>query len=314
MTVGTAKDASLSEDGTRPSPIKSAAVCFFGITRSLRYTHGSILRNVIEPLEGRASVRIYGHFFDQERIANPRSGEEGALDREDHRFLSFDSLEREAENPAAVQALFDELTPFGDSWEDGFRSVRNLSHQLYSLKRVTQAALKDAPDLVIFVRPDLAYHDTLADVYDRALAAQSSVLLIPDWQEHGGRNDRFAIAVGVAAAESYGCRFDRATDYVGPGTPLHSEKLLSHATSDVEVQTIPHRASRIRFNGNINPEDFHPSWFIEMEFEIERRLKSRKLWRFFRKPLRLWFVFRHGNRRIAGEKLQADLSTGDTPA
>lgn len=314
MTVATAKDISLSEDRTRPSLVKSAAVCFFGITRSLRYTHGSILRNVIEPLKERASVRIYGHFFDQEKIANPHSGEEGALDREDHRFLSFDYLERETVNPAAVQALFDELTPFGDSWDDGFRSVRNLSHQLYSLKRVTQAALKDAPDLVIFVRPDLAYHDTLADAYDKALAAQSSVLLIPDWQDHGGRNDRFAIAVGVAAAETYGYRFDQAIDYVGPGTALHSEKLLRYVTSDIEVQTISHRASRIRFNGNINPEDFHPSWFIEMEFEIERRLKSRKLWRFFRKPLRLWYVFSYGNRRISGEKLQADLSTGDTLA
>ena len=76
---------------------KKIAICFFGITRSLKYTIGSIEENILNPARTLGDVRVFAHFFNQERVENSRSRESTALDRSEYMNIHEDqrkSLER----------------------------------------------------------------------------------------------------------------------------------------------------------------------------------------------------------------------------
>lgn len=248
------------------------AVCFFGITRSLEYTVDSILKNVLAAAEEYGDVKTFGHFFELERIENPRSGEFGDLRKNEHKLLAFDELKLE---PSVGERIFplEQFSVFGDYWEDEFLSLSNLLSQLHSLERVTEMALSYDPHLTIFCRPDLNYHDSLAPVIRLAIKTESTAF-IPYWQPWTGYNDRFAIVSGYDVAKAYGQRGRRALEFcTRMAEPLHSERLLNYALNGFQVQPIRHRASRVRFNGSIKNEDF---WHPDKELLL-RKLKSNKL-------------------------------------
>ena len=238
------------------------AVCFFGITRSLSYTIGSIKTNILSPAQELGQVRVFAHFFRQKTINNPRSGEAGVLKQGEHELLSPDWLELEEPETCLAKHGFDGLKAFGDEWRDDFRSLRNLVHQLHSLERVTEAALAWAPDIYIFARPDLQYHDDFAPFLAELIGGSGDVAYYPNWQLCGGLNDRFLICRGHGAAKAYGQRIRVASDFCYlAGEALRSEKLVAYAIREcgVRLRPMPLRASRVRANGALHPEKFdHP--------------------------------------------------------
>lgn len=204
-------------------------------------------------------ARIYGHFFLQAEIDNPRSGEKGPQDPEAHRLLPLDWVRLE-EPELCLQAWgFDGLKAWGDCWGDGFLSLRNLVHQLHSLRQVTLAALEDDADICLFCRPDLRYHDSLGPVLRRAIRAHSDKVFLPCWQAHGGQNDRFAIVAGQRAIAAYGRRIEQASAFCeARQAPLNSEHLLEFALRAAHISPtgITTRASRVRIDGTQRYEDF----------------------------------------------------------
>lgn len=279
-----------------PSALK-IAVCFFGITRSLSFTLPSIESNILRPLSRvatgcGASARIYSHFFAQAKVDNPRSGENGAMAPDEHLLLANDWLRLEPPGACLDLWNFEALKDFRDRWSDGFRSLSNLIHQLHSLRQATLAALEDGADIVIFLRPDLRYHDSLEAAIRRALLHPNRDLVqLPDWQSWAGLNDRFAVVSGTRAVHSYGCRIEQALTFCQDyQRPLHSEELLLYVLdkADIPVRTFSARASRVRLDGGEKEEDFSPP-------ARKRKMKSmvRKLQRRIeksvgiRRPLRL---------------------------
>ena len=244
-------------------------VCLFGITRSLRHTVASIERNVMAPARAAGSVRVYGHFFTEQEIDSAWSGESGRLDPEEHRLIDWDWLELEPPGRCLSRRHFMALKAHGDAFDNGFASLRNLVHQLHSLDSVTRAALADGAEVVLFCRPDLAYHDSLAAPLAKALGRRGPGVLLPYWHPCGGENDRFALAVGAPAIAAYGSRIDLARRFCErTGGPLHSERLVRYALREaaVPVRRIPTRATRIRLGGTPRAENFdHP---------VETRLKA----------------------------------------
>ncbi len=236
------------------------AVVFFGITRSLRLTVGSIRQNLIAPARAMASeLRTFGHFYDQDRIDNPRSNESGTLDPDEFRLLDLDEVERELPGQCLDQHGFDRLKAAGDPWKDDFASLRNLVQQLHSLGRATDMALAWKPDMVVFARPDLYYHDSIASELLLVSGRQGSGVLLPNWgQWRGGLNDRFAIAKGSDAIAAYGRRVQRLAKYTERGEALHSELFLKFALHGVLAATFAFRASRVRSNGAVVVENFTP--------------------------------------------------------
>lgn len=237
------------------------AICFFGITRSLRYTLPSITANVLEPLRRLGDVRVYAHFYEQAEIDNPRSGEKGALDPTEYRLLRADRLM--LERPDTLQpGWFETIAAHGDFWQDGNRSLRNLLHQLHSLDMVTGMALEDGMKICVFCRPDLRYHDSLAPAVRRAIAAPDALVQLPSWQSWFAMNDRFAVAKGARAIAAYGQRGRLAVELCQTrNEALHAESLVKYAMirAGIRVRQIPARASRVRFDGTEVEEDFrHP--------------------------------------------------------
>lgn len=256
MATGAA--AGIAGKGRIRADLKLALV-FFGITRALRLTLPSITENLIDPARAIAKeVRLFGHFFTQTGISNPRSGEVGELDPEEYRLLDLDEVELEA--PGDCMALYPvaEMQARGDIWRDDFASFRNLVHQLHSLKRATLLAERFQPDIVIFARPDLLYHDSAAEQLDMLARAHRDFVLVPDWSQWHGHNDRFALVKGAEGIAAYGKRADRMGDYCAQGKRLHSERLLKYALAGHRVRTVPLRASRVRANGLQVLEDFTP--------------------------------------------------------
>jgi len=239
------------------------AVCFFGITRSLEHTLGSIREHVLEPARRVGSIRVFTHLFRIERIDNARSGESAGVPQGQHELLSSDWLRLEEPGACLEARGFEAIAAHGDFWNDGFQSLRNLVHQLHSLDVVTEAALAWEPDVVVFCRPDLRYLDSLEPWLERAVAAEEPAVWLPSWQHWGGFNDRFAVCAGERAACAYGRRVSGALEFVvSRRRPLHGERLLAWSLrrEGVPVRLMGTRAVRVRVGGAEVRERFLPGW------------------------------------------------------
>lgn len=219
-------------------------ICHYGITRGLDRTIASIRKNVAWP-----GAETHVHVYDQPQTHNPA-------------LLLPDQLECEQPGHCLNRWDFDRIAGYGDRWGNDYRSLRNLIHQLHSLHRVTP----DDTDVVVFARPDLIYHDSLAPIIREALSDPRPRIYLPRWQSWGGMNDRFAIAVG-SAAQTYGRRIEAVHDFCAGNGPLHSEKLLAFVLRNIEVIPIPHRASRVRPNGTVW-ESFSASQRVNIRHEV----------------------------------------------
>ncbi|MAO29942.1 MAG: hypothetical protein CL595_06720 [Alteromonas sp.] len=236
---------------------KRVAICFFGITRSLSFTIDSVVKNVIEPAREIGEVKVFAHFFEQRKIENLRTGESALLNPNEHHLLKADEVELEQPDEFLASSDFAAVSEFGDGFGDHFQSLRNLFHQLYSLRAVTLNALEWNPDIVIFVRPDLQYHDSMLDIYKIASRLSGGVF-VPNWQHWDGLNDRFAVAVGIKAIRAYGLRFEQVLPYCEfMSAPLHSEKLLKYVLRNERIKTMGIRASRVRADFSLAEEPFH---------------------------------------------------------
>lgn len=261
------------------------AVCYFGITRSLRHTIDSIQDNILAPIAEQTgqAPRQYAHFFQQAQIDNPRTGETGQLDTEEHRLLDLEQLE--LETPDTCLELWDHagLKAHGDAWGDGQAPLRNLVHQLHSLDRVTDMALQGGAQTVVFIRPDLLYHDSLAPALKQALSASGPRVWLPWWQAWFGMNDRFAICRGRSAIETYGRRIRQAHAFCEvTKSPMHAERLVEHVLSEagIPVTKIGTRASRVRAGGEMAKEEFlhpFPRKLLRAKYKIARLTGLRAL-------------------------------------
>lgn len=242
-------------------------ICFFGLTRSLRWTRASIERCLLQPLrDADIPYEIFLHTYGDVRVlSNRRSRERNCrLDPEEWRQLRPDRAQIDSQ--AAFDAEFApqarELRRHGDAWHNSFASFVNLLRQLNSLACVTTLWQPRAAelDVLVYARPDLEYHDPLDAALLRRLAEQraESVLVTPCWQRWFGLNDRFALATPPAAL-AYGQRLALAQEYCrAQGAPLHAERLLAfsaeRAACRLEFTSL--RATRIRANGRRQHESF----------------------------------------------------------
>jgi hypothetical protein len=242
------------------------AACFYGIDRSLRYTYESILTNVLNPVKSIGELKIFAHFFKQFTINNQRSEEENIKIEPAWDVLSSDSLTLEEPDTFIRPELLNLIMSYGDVYGDSGRSIRNLMHQLHSIRQAWNSAIEFNPDVVIFLRPDLIYHDNFIEQVKRAKQFASPAIYTPNWQQWlGGLNDRFAICNGSEAANAYATRISLIQEYCAlnaleKDSPkgLHSERLLYYAV--LRSESFHHstflKASRVRATGYVVTEDF----------------------------------------------------------
>jgi hypothetical protein len=265
---------------------KKIAIGFFGISRSLKWTAPSIYKHIIIPIRSIYDLKIFGHFYKIKFIKNKRSGENQALDPDDHKNLKFDELV--IQNPTAVLngANYSNILSYGDAWQDDGKSLSNLIYQLSSLKMLAKMIIKQKPDVVILLRPDLYYHDSFLNTVKLQLEMPSFYASIPEWQWFGGLNDRFAV-LGYEAFLVYANRLDYVFEFLEKKQKsLHSEKFLWHTLVHHGIHITPTkiRASRIRVNGYSVLENFKGLSFS--------KLIRYKFFNFANKIKRLFFMGR----------------------
>lgn len=234
------------------------AACFFGITRSLRHTFLSIEQNVLAPLRAIGDLKVISHFFTQADISNPRSAESGSLDLEEYKLLDSSRIVLEAPDACLQQWKYAELCLFRDYWGDGYLSLRNLVHQLHSLREVWRMSLEFEVDVTVFLRPDLLYMDSFSALTQDLLRKDEGILY-PDWAHHGGINDRFCVCLDPKSSAIYARRAESLLSYYSAlPKKANGERFLMKTLVDGGVRISPRylRASRVRFDGRVVDEPF----------------------------------------------------------
>lgn len=234
------------------------AVAFFGIPRHSAKCFPSIETNVLGALPSGCAVKCFYHLYKVDQVQNERSGESGALGEDNYSvFEGMDGILTTNEG-VLERWNFDRIKALGDTWGDQHASLRNLIYQLNSLRTVTELVESWSPDVVIFARPDLLYHDPLPSYVFAQPHAHGHHVYIPEWQWWGGLNDRFAVC-GRDIYRSYGKRIERIFEFCqATGRKLHSERLLKFVLqrAGAKVRVLPTRASRVRINGAMVEESF----------------------------------------------------------
>lgn len=235
------------------------ALCFRGIARSLKHTISSIRSNIIEPAKRVGEVRVFTHLFDQAEIDNPRSNEHGSLDRSEHLLLQSDEVKLEEPNECLALHGFDRLKDYGDPWKNEFSSLKNLVHELHSLREGWAMAEKWQPEVSLFLRPDLLYESSFESLLRQVQTGSRRGLCIPIWQGCWGANDRFALATTQEAACAYATRINDVLNYCSEtNKPLHAEKFLLHCLrhKQIPIWFTNIQARRVRSTGAFAPEKF----------------------------------------------------------
>ena len=252
------------------------AVVLFGMARKVAPFLDSIDQALFKPLRTAGLTHVVvGQLNDVDFISNPRSNEVGRPDPPSLISARFPGVGQKTQELAQIELDLAELSRFGDSWNDNFRSLANLLYQLHSLSVGTDMALASGAQSFIFLRPDLVYHDSFGEALSHAQVSPAPRLWVPDWQYSTGLNDRFAIARGLEAAETYGKRLANAANFVRcRNGPLHSERLLAYVvgTKGIPVEFLALRASRCRIDGTVKVEDHSNKWRVRVRTQARLKL------------------------------------------
>lgn len=239
----------------------NVAIVFFGMARSTGWTIDSIRRHVYLPNDRPGlSITRFASLNIVDRVTNRRSGERDIeLVKSDQFLLDCDTYLTVAQQDAHIGELLERARRRRDVYRDDWQSIRNLLHQLLSLKRAWQHIRMfhaQAFDHFVFLRPDLLYLDPIDVTEVIAGFTQPNSIAIPPWQSYDGLNDRFAIA-DAQAARHYATRIDRVI-LMCRQRALHSESLLRFVMTAARCNVVPLavRARRVRADGRMHPESF----------------------------------------------------------
>jgi len=221
---------------------KRLAICFWGLTRSLKFTLPSIEQYIFKPLnQAKMQYDIFLHTY---KIVGNYDNEHAneyniKLDNHDYKLLKpTDSI---VENQDAIFRKIDprKYTSKGNPWElenKPIDTLHNFVLSLWSLKRVTSLWLKKECQYthIMYCRPDVTYITPL----DVEWFTFTDNIYMPDSARHGFNrtlvNDRFAIG-RPAQMKLYGNRFDEALAY-SKKRQLHSETFLAHIVNKCHFQ------------------------------------------------------------------------------
>ena len=266
-------------------PQKSRAILiYFGIARSISYTHENHKKFLIEPLSSAFDLSIHAYFVYQDSILSPKTGENSRIDYSTTSLLNIEKLVLMHDVDRQVESHFRLIKSYGDSGWDNFFSTKNLLKQLISLDAAASAALQEKYKFVVFCRPDLLFENYLCSDFSSIQLLKErnqDTVLLPFWGSWSGFNDRLSICIGTKAIEAYGRRLSQVNNFCdNTSSPLHSERLLAYSliSSDINIKKLDANATRVRDNGVVKTESFaeervYLNYFIFAHMSLLRRVK-----------------------------------------
>lgn len=260
-----------SKNHVAPQPLLRAALCFFGLTRSLKHVYLSIAMQLIQPLlDNGYQVDKFLHTYNLSSLSNKRSKEINVeLDPLEYRLLKPLKQVVVSDQSQVLQHFnFSIWTAkvkkkIHDPWNDGFQSLKNLACQLHSLEAVTKLWLDsgDQYDLIVYSRPDVLYLSSInADIlskWKREIASGKKAWVVPAFDTSVRRhyiNDRFAFGDAESMA-LWGRRVNFVKSFVQvTKSSVHAERLVGFVAKAMNVSLVPVdlRFVRVRANGKTN--------------------------------------------------------------
>lgn len=237
------------------------AICFFGLTRSLKYTIESIKQNIFEVLYSNGiTYTKFLHTYDLDELTNKRSNENKCkLEKDEYKLLDCENVIITNQELFLKNLDFNTYKKNGDPWYDNYKSLQNLLCQLNSLNEVTKLWQENDKtyDLILYIRPDLKYNKL--SVEDLIQSYQEKKVLTPSFHMgvcNENLNDRFAIGP-PAYMMVYGSRLSFAKEYAEKQS-LHSESFLKYVLNKNNIRyesTFTLMGKRVRANGNVQQAD-----------------------------------------------------------
>lgn len=242
---------------------KSFAVLFYGLARSLKWTHESIEERLLSKLPG--SYKVFFHTYTMKELHNPRAAEYHlTLDSSDIFLLKTTRLLIENQDEVDKHLPFETFRAFGQPWpkQKIWNSLDNVSRQFYSLAQVWSLyethcrETGETFDYVVVARPDVEYLTDFTPADLRMIDERRYLIPRFHWY-NGGVNDRFFIGKPNLAA-LYCNRRDHAKAYCEANGPLHPECFLEWVMR-VRGSAAPLKAHmtfhRVRADGKAEPRD-----------------------------------------------------------
>ena len=232
------------------------AICFFGLTRSLKYTMNSIEDNIIKPLKN-ANIEydIILHTYNLRHLKLKRSGENNSLNTTEWKLLNPVKYRIDNQDDFDRSYDYNYVKSFGDAWNTNFENTINLIRQFNSLKQVwnlCESMNKDY-DCYLFIRPDLKYTKKLNINQVIGASKASNTIYTPLWHKYGGLNDRMALG-NYNSMKKYANRLDNVQDYLkSQQRPLHAELFLKFVINKNNIVNKEFNmvGKRVRSNGTI---------------------------------------------------------------
>lgn len=248
------------------------ALCFWGITRSLKHTIYSIKKRILSVFKNsniEYKIFIHTYKFDSEYI-NPRADEfDIELDFEEYKLLNPDYIEIEDQD--TVKELIDvyKYRTQPDPWNSDYISVDNFLCAMYSKKQLGKMVenCEEDFDYIVYLRPDVKYY-TMFDTKFFSLVNQYTICT-PNFHLFPKINDRFCI-LSKDNLNKYYSLFDKMYEY-SLNHSLHSERFQYYIINKIykwNVKYIPFYFNRVRANG-IELQDYNN--------KIKNTQKTRKI-------------------------------------
>lgn len=201
----------------------SVALCFFGLTRSLKLTLPSIKKYLFEPLKNHGiKYDVILHTYKLSgSYSNPRAGEKDLiLDADEYKLLEPSFHMVESKEAVSKKLQLEKYRTHGNPWKNekgavkgDFSSLDNHILYLWSLKKLTKmwvdANAKRSYSHIIYCRPDVLYQVPLDISW---FSFTSKKIYIPNFALCGNVTDRFALG-RPEEMRLYGNRFDDALAY-----------------------------------------------------------------------------------------------------
>jgi len=234
------------------------ALCFWGLTRSLKYTIDSIKKNILQPLDdGDIEYKIFVHTFSfKSKYHNPRAEEHNlTLDFDEYTLLNPDFIEIEDQDQVKKEINIRQYRSQPDPWNSKYICLDNFICAMYS-KRQLGIMVNDSNidfDYVIYLRPDLHYI-TPFDIRYFSITNKYNVCT-PNFHLFPKLNDRFCI-LHASNLDKYSGMFNYMYEY-SRIHPLHSERFQYYIMTQQfkwSVRYIPVQFNRVRANGKELPD------------------------------------------------------------
>lgn len=216
------------------------AICYFGMTRSLRKVYETHIKNIFNVLKSNSiSYTIFMHSWKTDKNVFWEEESSIPIDYEEYKLLNPDYYKLHIQDEFLDTITFSDYfnkelyAIHGDSpseWRPGL--IRNHICALESQKRVTQMVL-DAKNLetklndidyVMYIRPDVIIHSMFSLDY---IPRNPDEISIPNDNNYDGLNDRFAI-VHFSNCVKYGQRINELKEFRSTQGRITSETYVKY--------------------------------------------------------------------------------------